>query len=249
MFDLTGKVALVTGAGQSIGVGIATTLAEAGAAVAVNDLVAERAEATAALIRQQGGTAFVAPFDVTDYDAVFAAVATIEAELGPVDVLVNNAGIAEGAGAKFFLDDEATPEYWEKWVDLNLYGVMYTCKAIVPGMVERGFGRVVTISSGAGTQGLAIGMSAYAAGKGGAIGFMRHLAMETAKSGVTANSLALGMMENNAERLPAETIPKLNPIGRLGTGRDVGTTVVWLAAEGSWITGQTILVNGGSTST
>ena len=249
MFDLTGKVALVTGAGQSIGVGIATTLAEAGAAVAVNDLVAERAEATAALIRQQGGTAFVAPFDVTDYDAVFAAVATIEAELGPVDVLVNNAGIAEGAGAKFFLDDEATPEYWEKWVDLNLYGVMYTCKAIVPGMVERGFGRVVTISSGAGTQGLAIGMSAYAAGKGGAIGFMRHLAMETAKSGVTANSLALGMMENNAERLPAETIPKLNPIGRLGTGRDVGTTVVWLAAEGSWITGQTIQVNGGSTTT
>ena len=249
MFDLTGKVALVTGAGQSIGVGIATTLAEAGAAVAVNDLVAERAEATAALIRQQGGTAFVAPFDVTDYDAVFAAVATIEAELGPVDVLVNNAGIAEGAGAKFFLDDEATPEYWEKWVDLNLDGVMYTCKAIVPGMVERGFGRVVTISSGAGTQGLAIGMSAYAAGKGGAIGFMRHLAMETAKSGVTANSLALGMMENNAERLPAETIPKLNPIGRLGTGRDVGTTVVWLAAEGSWITGQTILVNGGSTTT
>ena len=249
MFDLTGKVALVTGAGQSIGVGIAATLAEAGAAVAVNDLVAERAEATAALIREQGGTAFVAPFDVTDYDAVFAAVATIEAELGPVDVLVNNAGIAEGAGAKFFLDDEATPEYWEKWVDLNLYGVMYTCKAIVPGMVERGFGRVVTISSGAGTQGLAIGMSAYAAGKGGAIGFMRHLAMETAKSGVTANSLALGMMENNAERLPAETIPKLNPIGRLGTGRDVGTTVVWLAAEGSWITGQTIQVNGGSTTT
>jgi NAD(P)-dependent dehydrogenase (short-subunit alcohol dehydrogenase family) len=108
---------------------------------------------------------------------------------------------------------------------------------------------VVTISSGAGTQGLAIGMSAYAAGKGGAIGFMRHLAMETAKSGVTANSLALGMMENNAERLPAETIPKLNPIGRLGTGRDVGTTVVWLAAEGSWITGQTIQVNGGSTTT
>jgi len=249
VFDLTGKVALVTGAGQSIGVGIATTLAEAGAAVAVNDLVAERAEATAALIREQGGTAFVAPFDVTDYDAVFAAVATIEAELGPVDVLVNNAGIAEGAGAKFFLDDEATPEYWEKWVDLNLYGVMYTCKAIVPGMVERGFGRVVTISSGAGTQGLAIGMSAYAAGKGGAIGFMRHLAMETAKSGVTANSLALGMMENNAERLPAETIPKLNPIGRLGTGRDVGTTVVWLASEGSWITGQTIQVNGGSTTT
>lgn len=251
MFDLTGKVALVTGAGQSIGAGIAETLAAAGAAVAVNDLVAERAEATAVHIREQGGTAFVAPFDVTDYDAVFAAVAAVEGELGPVDVLVNNAGIAEGAGAKFFLDDDATPEYWEQWVDLNLYGVMYACKAVVPGMVERGFGRVVTISSGAGTQGLAIGMSAYAAGKGGAIGFMRHLAMETAKSGVTANTLALGMMASpaNLERIPAERVAKLNPIGRFGTGRDVGATVVWLAAEGSWITGQTIQVNGGSTTT
>jgi NAD(P)-dependent dehydrogenase (short-subunit alcohol dehydrogenase family) len=251
MFDLTGKVALVTGAGQSIGVGIATTLAEAGAAVAVNDLVGERAEATAALIRDAGGTAFVAPFDVTDYDAVFAGVAAIEADLGPVDVLVNNAGIAEGVGAKFFLDDDATPEYWERWVDLNLYGVMYTCKAVVPGMVARGFGRVVTISSGAGTQGLSIGMSAYAAGKGGAIGFMRHLAMETAKSGVTANSLALGMMASpgNVARFTEQQIPKINPVGRLGTGRDVGTAVVWLAAEGSWITGQTIQVNGGSWTT
>jgi NAD(P)-dependent dehydrogenase (short-subunit alcohol dehydrogenase family) len=251
MFDLTGKVALVTGAGQSIGVGIATTLAEAGAAVAVNDLVAERAEATATLIGDAGGTAFVAPFDVTDYDAVFAGVAAIERDLGPIDVLVNNAGIAEGVGAKFFLDDDATPEYWERWVDLNLYGVMYTCKAVVPGMVARGFGRVVTISSGAGTQGLSIGMSAYAAGKSGAIGFMRHLAMETAKSGVTANSLALGMMASpgNVARFTEQQIPKINPVGRLGTGRDVGTAVVWLAAEGSWITGQTIQVNGGSWTT
>jgi NAD(P)-dependent dehydrogenase (short-subunit alcohol dehydrogenase family) len=251
MFDLTGKVALVTGAGQSIGAGIATTLADAGAAVAVNDLVAERAEATATLIRDAGGTAFVAPFDVTDYDAVFAGVAAIERDLGPVDVLVNNAGIAEGVGAKFFLDDDATPEYWERWVDLNLYGVMYTCKAVVPGMVARDFGRVVTISSGAGTQGLSIGMSAYAAGKGGAIGFMRHLAMETAKSGVTANSLALGMMASpgNVARFTEQQIPKINPVGRLGTGRDVGTAVVWLAAEGSWITGQTIQVNGGSWTT
>jgi NAD(P)-dependent dehydrogenase (short-subunit alcohol dehydrogenase family) len=251
MFDLTGKVALVTGAGQSIGAGIATTLADAGAAVAVNDLVADRAEATAALIRDAGGTAFVAPFDVTDYDAVFAGVAAIERDLGPVDVLVNNAGIAEGSGAKFFLDDDATPEYWARWVDLNLYGVMYTCKAVVPGMVARGFGRVVTISSGAGTQGLAIGMSAYAAGKGGAIGFMRHLAMETAKAGVTANTLALGMMASpgNVARFTEQQIPKLNPVGRLGTGHDVGTTVVWLAAEGSWITGQTIQVNGGAWTT
>jgi 3-oxoacyl-[acyl-carrier protein] reductase len=249
MFDLSGRTALVTGAGQSIGAGIAQTLAEAGARVAVNDLVPERAESTADLIRDGGGSTAAVPFDVTDFDAVREAVGAVEATLGPVDILVNNAGIAEEAGAKFFLDEDATPGYWQKWIDLNLYGVLFCCKAAVPGMVERGFGRVVTISSGAGVRGLAIGMSAYAAGKGGAIGFMRHLALEIATTGVTANTLALGMMENNATRLPPEQIAKLNPVGRLGTGRDVGTAVVWLAAEGSWITGQTIQLNGGSITT
>jgi len=244
MFDLTGRVALVTGAGQSIGAGIANTIAESGAAVAVNDLFAERAEQTAATIREAGGNAVAVPFDVTDFEAVAAGVAAAEAALGPVDLLVNNAGIAQGAGAVFFR--ESDPEYWRKWVDVNLFGVMNSCKAVIDGMCERGFGRVVTVSSGAGTQGLAIGMSAYAAGKGGAISFMRHLALETAGFGVTANTLALGMMENTAGKEMPEQVRRPNPVGRLGTGRDIGTTVVWLAAEGSWVTGQTIGINGGS---
>jgi NAD(P)-dependent dehydrogenase (short-subunit alcohol dehydrogenase family) len=117
---------------------------------------------------------------------------------------------------------------------------------VIDGMCDRHFGRVITISSGAGVTGLSIGMSAYAAGKGGAISFMRHLAMETAKFGVTANTLALGMMENTAGREMPAQVSRPNPVGRLGTGRDVGSAVVWLAAEGSWVTGQTIGVNGGA---
>jgi NAD(P)-dependent dehydrogenase (short-subunit alcohol dehydrogenase family) len=245
MFDLSGRVALVTGAGRSIGAGIAQTIAEAGAAVAVNDLDAERARESAQQITDVGGgSAIPCPFDVTDLDAVERAVADIEAELGAIDILVNNAGIVENAGTAFFR--ESTPDYWHRWIDLNLFGVLNCTRAVIDGMCDREFGRVVTISSGAGVTGLSIGMSAYAAGKGGAISFMRHLAMETAKFGVTANTLALGMMENTAGREMPDQVRRPNPVGRLGTGRDVGAAVVWLASEGSWVTGQTIGVNGGA---
>jgi NAD(P)-dependent dehydrogenase (short-subunit alcohol dehydrogenase family) len=247
VFDLTGRVALVTGAGQSVGAGIAATLAEAGAKVAVNDLVEERAEASAATITGHGGTAVAAPFDVTDLEATRGGMAKIEADLGPVDILVNNAGIVRTLRAAQFRDLD--PEEWRPSVDLNLFGVINCVSATIDGMCERGWGRVITISSAAGTVGLDIGVSIYAAGKGGAISFMRHLALETAKFGVTANSLALGMMANNEGRIPDSRISKVNPVGRLGTGRDVGVAVVWLAAEGSWVTGQTIEINGGAVTT
>ena len=248
MFDLTGRVALVTGAGQSIGAGIAETLAECGAAVAVNDLFPDRAEAEAkALMAQTGGKAVAAPFDVTDLEAVLAGVRQVEADLGPVDILVNNAGIVQEGARGLVQFRDLDPGEWHRSIDLNVYGVLNCVKATIDGMCDRGFGRVITISSGAGTQGLKIGVSTYAAGKGGAIGFMRHLALETAQYGVTANTLALGLMENAAGG--ASGLPARAPVGRAGTGRDVGAAVVWLAAEGDWVTGQTIGINGGSSTT
>ena len=247
MFDLKGRVALVTGAGQSVGASIAATLAEAGAAVAVNDFFPERAESSASAITAEGGEAMPAPFDIVDLEEVRKGVARIEDHLGPVDILVNNAGIASTMKAAQFRD--LAPEEWRGDIELNLFGVLNCVSATIDAMCDRQYGRVVTISSGAGTVGLGMGVSMYAAGKGGAISFMRHLAIETARLGVTANTLALGMMENNATRMPVEDIPKLNPIGRLGTGREVGAAVVWLAAEGSWITGQTIEINGGAVTT
>jgi NAD(P)-dependent dehydrogenase (short-subunit alcohol dehydrogenase family) len=243
VFDLTGRVALVTGAGQGVGAGIARALAAQGATVVVNDLRAERAEETAAQIKDAGGSASVSAFDVIDYDAVTSAVE----EIGAVDVLVNNAGNAgaETMGLVQFRDTE--PAGWRGPIDVNLYGVLHCSRAVINGMCDRGFGRVITISSGAGVTGLNIGVSPYAAGKGGAISFMRHLAAETARSGVTANSVALGLMQAARSEATAAAARAI-PVGRTGTPEDVGAICVYLASnEAAWMTGQTLHLDGGST--
>jgi NAD(P)-dependent dehydrogenase (short-subunit alcohol dehydrogenase family) len=249
-FDLSGRVALVTGAGQNVGEGIARMLARHGAAVAVNDALEERASAVADRIVREGGTAGVAPFDVTDPELVAAGVARVARTLGPVDVLVNNAGNA-GTHAfppKPFVAME--PAEWAKFLDVNLYGVLHCARAVVPGMCERGFGRVITISSTAGTIGIPMGVSLYGAGKGGALAFMRHLAMEVARRGVTANSLALGLMQNASDTDATRAAAAMVPVGRCGTPEDAAAAVLWLAsAEAAWVTGQTIHVNGGTTTT
>jgi len=247
MFDLTGRVALVTGAGQGVGAGIVRQLARQGAAVAVNDLHADRAAATVAAVAAAGGRAAGFAFDVASYESVAAGVKQVEAEVGAVDVLVNNAGVPPDMGMTKFRDTQ--PADWPPFVDLNLYGVLNCCKAVIDGMCERGFGRIVTISSGAGTAGVAIGVAAYGAGKGGGLGFMRNLALEVARDGVTANSVALGIMNN----VPAEVLPAIAatvPVGRAGDPDDVGACCVYLASdEAGWMTGQTIQLNGGSVTT
>ena len=250
MFDLTGKVALVTGSGQSVGAGIARVLAAQGATVAVNDIVEERAAATASAITDSGGRAVGFPFDVTDLGAVDAAVADIEAAVGPVDILVNNAGNAGAPGMVVSQFREMDPATWDRFVAVNLYGVLNCARAVINGMCERGWGRVITISSGAGVTGMRMGISIYAAAKSGAIGFMRHLAMEVAPHGVTANTLALGLMGvQELTDLTRDTARQI-PVGRLGSPEDVGAACAYLASdEAAWMTGQTINLNGGSITT
>src|SRR5436305_8554364 len=143
MFDLTGKVALVTGGGQNVGAGIARALAGQGATVAVNDIVADRA---AAVAKDVGGIA--APFDVTEWSSVQEGVAGIGR---PIDILVNNAGNGGALGMVPAQFRDLTPEDWEGPIRVNLSGVLHCCKAVIDGMVERQWGRVITISSGAGT--------------------------------------------------------------------------------------------------
>lgn len=247
MFDLTGKVALVTGAGQGMGAGVARILAGQGARVAVNDLAEGRAKATADAIVAAGGTALGLAFDVADGAAVTEGVARIEAELGPVDVLVNNAGVPAGMTDDLKHFTRLDPSAWAKYVDVNLYGVLHCCKAVLDGMIARGFGRIVTISSGAGQVGIPLGISIYGAAKAGALGFSRHLAVEVAGSGVTVNSVALGMMNNAGDAEVVEHLSRTVPAGRLGTPEDVGAAVVYFASEeASWVTGQVLGVNGGS---
>ena len=247
MFDLSGRKAVVTGSGQGIGKGIASQLAGQGAHVFVNDVVADRAEAAAAEIRQAGGQAEPLAFDVTNREQVVSLLRPLE-----LDIVVNNAG---NAGARMMMPQpfrEMDPESWAPPLDVNLHGVMNVTHAVLAGMCERGRGRIITISSGAGVVGLPIGVAPYGAGKGGAIAFMRHMAIENAGLGVTANSLALGLMEMTEvhdEALVGKLAASV-PCGRLGTGKDLGPAVVWLASdEAEWVTGQTIHINGGSLTT
>jgi len=247
MFDLSGRCALVTGAGQGVGAGIARMLAARGAGVAVNDLRIERAAGTAAAIRGNGGEAYSLAFDVTDHEAVTAGVTDVVQSLGAVDILVNNAGNggAEAMRPLPFRDTE--PAAWEGPVRVNLYGVLHCSRAVIRGMCERRWGRIITIASGAGVVGLDIGVAAYGAGKGGAIAFMRHLAIENASFGVTANTLALGLMEMEQPGDITARMARSIPVGRLGRPDDVGASCVYLASEeASWMTGQTIHLNGGA---
>ena len=242
MFDLSGRTALVTGAGRNIGAGIARGLASQGAHVVVNDYFAERAATVADEIAAAGGRASPAAFDVLDVDAVVAAAGRI----GPVDILVNNAGLSGPADMVPKQFRRMKPDDWQVQIEVNLFGVLNCCHAVIDSMCDRGWGRIITISSGAGTDGVNIGVAPYSAGKGGGLAFTRSLALEVARFGVTANTLALGLMERK-NREATEHFARAVPVGRTGRPEDAAAACVWLASdEAAWVTGQTIGINGGS---
>jgi len=141
------------------------------------------------------------------------------------------------------------PSSWDGPIRVNLHGVLNCCKAVIDGMCERHWGRVITISSGAGTAGVRIGVSPYSAGKGGGIAFTRTLALEVARDGVTANTIAIGLMGVPDPTVTA-SLAKGIPVGRTGEPADIAAACVWLASEeAAWVTGQTIQINGGSVTT
>jgi 2-hydroxycyclohexanecarboxyl-CoA dehydrogenase len=250
-FELDGKRALITGAGQGVGEAIARLLAEAGAEVVVNDHIPDRAGAVAAGIVAAGGRAVALPFDVTDHGAVHDAVAGT----APVDILVNNAGNAGaggfGATANFV---DTTPDDWSAYLDVNLHGVMSCVHAVLPAMIERQWGRILTIVSDAARSG-APRMAVYGAAKAGAAGFARGIAHEVARHGITVNNLALGTMRTPLTAALWDDPGRIDQqkallsgylIRRPGEPADVAWMVAMLASpRASWVTGQTIAVNGG----
>ena len=243
MFDLTGKVAFITGAGQGMGAGVAATLAAQGAAVGVNDLHADRAAATVASITAAGGRAVVAAGDVRERDAMNSAIDLTEAAFGPVDILIHNAGIpADGFPLARFRDLD--PDHWNLWMPINYGGMLNTTKRVIDGMCERRWGRIVFVSSEAGRTGMHMGIACYGAAKAATVQFCRHLSQEVARDGVTVNCLALGRM--SAAIVTSDIVRGGPPVGRLGCPDDVAAAIIYLASEeASFVTGQTIGVNGG----
>lgn len=239
--ELDGRSALVTGAGQGVGLAVATYLAEAGARVFVNDVVAERASAAAKQIRDAGGAADPLPFDVTDVGAVAEAVDGT----GGVDILVNNAGNA-GAGGWTAMKPvaETDPADWERFFAVNTYGVMYATRAVLPHMIDKHWGRVITIVSDAGRVG-EVGLAAYGAAKAGAAGFSRAVAREVGRHAITVNNISLGSM-NTPNRPTDDPALKRYIVRRFGEPEDVAGMTLYLASSmSSWVTGQTFAVNGG----
>lgn len=242
---LKGRSALVTGGAIAVGREIALALAAEGAAVAVNyRSSAKDADALVAEIKGRGGKAIAIEADVADLESVKAMVARTIEEFATLDILVNNAGLAL---RRPFID--TTPEEWRRQIDVCLYGAIHCSHAAAPHLIKSGHGRIISIvgdSSRVGESGISI----VAAARAGTIALMKSIARELGRSGVTANTLSLGMIETEHDKtfLEAnrEKLIKFYPTRRLGQPQDVAPMVALLASDhGSWITGQAISVSGG----
>ncbi len=245
--ELSGRVAIVTGAGAGIGAGIAAALAEAGAAVAVADIDEAGAAATARAIEEKGGRAVAVWVDVSEAGPVEAMVRHTVAALGRVDILVNNAGIATTE-----LVEDLDEARWRRVLDVNLTGAFLCCKSVVPLMREKGWGRIVNIASVAAKRISFTGAASYTASKAGLLGFTRHLAYEVAPSGINVNAICPGptltpMYERNADEQTRRERIAMVPKGRWMTPGDHGRIAVFLCSEAADpLCGLAIDVDGGS---
>lgn len=236
--SLSGKVAVVTGGTRGIGAAISLALKAEGATVVANYA---GNDAAAAAFKAETGIA-VKKFDVADYAACAAALAQIEAEAGPVDIVVNNAGITRDG----FLH-KMTPEQWREVIAVDLDSVFNMTRPVIEGMRARGYGRIINISSINGQKGQ-IGQSNYSAAKAGMIGFTKALAQEGAAKGITVNCVAPGYIKTEmvAAMKPEalERVVATIPAGRLGEAEEIARAVVFLAADPGFINGSTLTING-----
>jgi len=243
MANLSGRVALVTGASRGIGRAVATRLAAAGAHV-VAAARGENAKGTADAIREAGGSAESIGLDVTDAAGVDAAVAGIMAGKGRIDILVNNAGITRDTLMLRMKRDD-----WDAVLQTNLTAAFTSVQAVLKPMIKQRSGRIINITSVVGQSGNA-GQANYAASKAGLIGFTKALALEVASRNVTVNAVAPGLIDTDMTRAIAEGAHEewaaRIPLKRLGTPDDVANAVVFLASdEAAYITGHVLAVNGG----
>lgn len=247
--SIKGKVALVTGASRSIGRAIVLEFASQGADVAVNYVAMEDrnepdANEVVKLCKNLGVQAVAVEANVADFAACQRMVEQVTAELGSVDILVNNAGILRDRTLR-----KMTPEDWHEVLDVNLTGVFNVAKAVLPVMLERKYGRIVSVSSVIGVAG-GFGQANYAASKAGIIGFSKSLAREVTAKGITVNAIAPGLIDteilaNVPENVMAGYLQQI-PLGRLGRPEEVAKLVAFLCSDdAAYISGQVIGINGG----
>jgi len=234
------RVAIVTGGTRGIGEAVSVGLKKAGYKVAAN--YAGNDERAKACADKHGIACF--KWDVADYDQCMKGVAEVVAKLGPVDIVVNNAGITRDATLK-----RQTRQQWDEVLDTNLGGCFNMCKAVWDGMLERGFGRIVNIGSINGQAGQ-YGQVNYAAAKSGIHGFTKALAQEGAPKGITVNAIAPGYIDTDmVAAVPANVLEKIVariPVGRLGKAEEIARAVMFLVADDAgFVTGSTMSVNGG----
>jgi 2-hydroxycyclohexanecarboxyl-CoA dehydrogenase len=252
MQRFSGRTAVVTGGGGGIGGAVCRRLASEGAAVAVLDLNAEAAERVAGAVRAAGGRAEAFGCDITERAAVRAAVAEVEARLGAIEVLVNNAGWDV---FRPFTETEASD--WEKLIAINLIGALHMHREVLPGMAARRRGRIVNVASDAARVGSS-GEAVYAACKGGLVAFSKTIAREHARHGITVNVVCPGPTDTallagvvgsaaNPEKL-LQAFTRAIPLGRLGQPEDLAGAIAFLASDdAAFVTGQVLSVSGGLT--
>lgn len=238
------KVAVVTGGGSGIGRAICLRLAADQIAVAVWDLNKRGAEETVALIKQSGGKAIACTLDASNTEQIALAAATTVEFLGPINIMVNNAAITG-----FVKIMDISEEMWDRMMHINLKGPFLCIQAVLPGMIQSCWGRIVNISSSSAQQGSSR-MSHYAASKGGIIGFTKSLAIELATSGITVNNVPPGFVDTPMLRAAPVDIDELaqeRPMQRAGRPEDIAAACAYLISDDAgYVTGQTLSVNGGA---